>query len=132
MAARKSNKNSKDSKGFIKYIKIFWSIFLLGFVCVILFFLMASWGVFGKMPTFEQLENPDSNVATEIISSDGVTIGKFYLENRTPVKYADLPQHLVDALVSTRMSVFMSTRASMHAEQCALHLPLEEVVVQVL
>ncbi len=101
MAARKNTKKPNSNNGFFKYIKIFWSIFLIGLVSVVLFFLMASWGVFGKMPTFDQLENPDSNVATEIISSDGVTIGKFYLENRTPVKYADLPQNLVDALVAT-------------------------------
>ncbi|AXG73741.1 penicillin-binding protein [Flavobacterium arcticum] len=101
MATKKNTKSAKSSNGFFKYIKIFWSIFLIGLVSVVLFFLMASWGVFGKMPTFDQLENPDSNVATEIISSDGVTIGKFYLENRTPVKYADLPQNLVDALVAT-------------------------------
>ncbi|GGB77901.1 penicillin-binding protein 1A [Flavobacterium suaedae] len=62
---------------------------------------MASWGVFGKLPSFEQLENPEYNIATEIISSDGVTIGKFFAENRTPVKYSDLPQNLVNALVAT-------------------------------
>ncbi|MGV3461586.1 MAG: penicillin-binding protein 1A [Flavobacterium sp.] len=83
------------------YVRKFWKIFIIGFVSVIAFFLLASWGVFGRMPSFDQLENPDSNTATEIISSDGVTIGKFYLENRTPVKYADLPKHLVDALIAT-------------------------------
>jgi penicillin-binding protein 1A len=40
------------------------------------------------MPSFEDLENPDSNLATEIISTDGVTIGKFYNENRTSIKYS--------------------------------------------
>jgi penicillin-binding protein 1A len=68
---------------------------------VILFFLFASWGLFGSMPSFEDLENPESNLATEIISSDGETIGKFYNENRTAIKYSDLPKHLVDALVAT-------------------------------
>ena len=58
-------------------------------------------GLFGSMPSFEDLENPNSNLATEIISTDGVTIGKFYNENRTSIKYSDLPKHLVDALVST-------------------------------
>ena len=53
------------------------------------------------MPSFEDLENPESNLATEIISSDGVVLGKFYNENRTAIKYRDLPKHLVDALVST-------------------------------
>lgn len=99
MATNKSNNTAGNT--FFKYIKMFWTIFIVGFLSVILFFLLASWGALGHMPTFDQLENPDSNVATEIISSDGVTIGKFYLENRTPVKYADLPQHLVQALVAT-------------------------------
>lgn len=67
-----------------------------------IFFLFASWGLLGKMPAFEDLENPDSNIATEIIASDGVTIiGKYAIENRTPIAYEDLPKHLVDALVST-------------------------------
>ncbi|MGQ2983585.1 penicillin-binding protein 1A [Flavobacterium sp.] len=94
----KTNSNTED---YSKYVRKFWKIFGIGLLSVILFFLLASWGVFGAMPSFDQLENPDSNVATEIISSDGVTLGKFYLENRTPVKYADLPKHLVDALIST-------------------------------
>ena len=83
------------------YVRKFWKIFIIGFLSVIVFFLLASWGVFGAMPSFDELENPDSNTATEIISSDGETIGKFYMENRTPVKYADLPKHLVDALIAT-------------------------------
>ncbi|RZJ63236.1 MAG: penicillin-binding protein, partial [Flavobacterium sp.] len=93
--------NTAVTKNGSYYVKQFWKIFGIGFLSVLLFFLLASWGVFGKMPDFDALENPESNVATEIISSDGVTIGKFYLENRTPVKYADLPKHLVDALIAT-------------------------------
>ncbi|MEQ3691528.1 MAG: PBP1A family penicillin-binding protein [Flavobacterium sp.] len=94
-------KNQTNKQDFSKYIKNFWKLFLCGVIGVILLFLFASWGFFGEMPSFEKLENPDSNVATEIISSDGEVIGKFYAENRVPVKYADLPKHLVDALVAT-------------------------------
>jgi penicillin-binding protein 1A len=86
---------------FSKYIKVFWKTFIFTILGVILMFLFASWGFFGEMPSFEKLENPDSNVATEIISSDGEVIGKFYAENRVPVKYNDLPKHLIDALVAT-------------------------------
>lgn len=93
-----TNSKVKDIK---YYQRKFWKFFLYGMASIFLFFLLASWGVFGKMPSFEQLENPDSNLATEIISFDGVTLGKFYNENRTAVKYKDLPKHLVDALVST-------------------------------
>ncbi len=96
--AVKKNKYVKD----VSYYNFaFWKIFG-GFVLgIVLFFLLASWGVFGTMPTFEDLENPDSNLATEILSADGVTIGKFYNENRTMIRFSDLPKHLVDALVAT-------------------------------
>jgi len=98
MAVRKNNNTTKD----LNYYKWqFWKIFLYTVAGIFLFFILASWGVFGSMPSFEDLENPDSNLATEVISSDGVTIGKFYNENRTPIKYADLPKHLVDALIAT-------------------------------
>ncbi len=83
------------------YVRKFWKFFFYSLGGVILFFLLASWGFFGKMPSFDELENPDTNVATEIISSDGVVLGKFYKENRTPVKYQDLPKNLVNALVAT-------------------------------
>ncbi|WP_121964834.1 PBP1A family penicillin-binding protein [Myroides sp. N17-2] len=97
----KNKTGKKQPKTMKNYLKMFW-IGFFGFVAaVIFFFLCASWGVFGQMPTFDELENPASNVATEIISSDGKTIGKFYLENRVPIKYEDLPEYLVNALIST-------------------------------
>ena len=78
-----------------------WRIFGYTLGGILVFFLLAAWGIFGHMPDFEELENPNSSLATEVISSDGVTIGKFYNENRTSIKYQDLPKHLVDALIST-------------------------------
>ncbi|ALU25710.1 transglycosylase domain-containing protein [Myroides odoratimimus] len=93
--------DKKQPKSLRGYLKAFWILFLGMVAAVIFFFLCASWGVFGPMPTFDELENPASNVATEIISSDGKTIGKFYLENRVPVKYEDLPEYLVNALIAT-------------------------------
>ncbi|MBD3723871.1 MAG: penicillin-binding protein [Flavobacteriaceae bacterium] len=90
-----------ENSDFSKYVKTFWKIFFGGVGFVILLFLFASWGLLGSMPSFEKLENPDSNIATEIISSDGEVIGKFYAENRVPVKFQDLPPHLVNALVAT-------------------------------
>ncbi len=100
MATKKKN-NTQQVKDVSYYNKKFWRIFLYTMGGVFLIFLFASWGLFGSMPSFEDLENPESNLATEIISSDGETIGKFYNENRTAIKYSDLPKHLVDALVAT-------------------------------
>lgn len=93
--------NKQQNNEIKNYLKLFWKAFAGFLIAIVLFFLLASWGVFGDMPTFDELENPSSSVATEIISVDGKTIGKFYLENRVPVKYEDLPKHLVDALVAT-------------------------------
>ncbi|MDO5607782.1 MAG: transglycosylase domain-containing protein [Capnocytophaga sp.] len=80
----------------------FWRVFLGGIVFVLLLFLLASWGLFGEMPDFKRLENPETNLATEIIASDGKTLGKFYLDdNRTPIMFKDLPKQLINALVAT-------------------------------
>ncbi len=101
MAQKKTTQKTTVVKDITYYKKKFWKLFFYTLSGAFLFFLFASWGLFGAMPSFEDLENPESNLATEIISSDGVVLGKFYNENRTAIKYKDLPKHLVDALVST-------------------------------
>lgn len=101
MALKNNTKKISPVKDMKYYQKKFWKVFFYSIGGIFLFFLFASWGLFGKMPSFDDLENPNSNLATEIISSDGVTLGKFYNENRTAIKYKDLPKSLVDALVST-------------------------------
>lgn len=87
------------SKG--KWIRLFWSIYAAGVLCVALVFLLASWGAMGTMPSFEQLENPETDLATEVYSADGDIIGKYYFENRSPVTYNELSPDLVHALVAT-------------------------------
>ena len=57
--------------------------------------------LFGRMPNLKSLENPRSELASEIYSADGVLLGKYFRENRTPAEYEDLPQNLIDALVAT-------------------------------
>jgi len=92
----------KQKHRFFKFIKWFWIFFGSGLLAAILVFLLASWGAFGEMPEYEYLENPETNLATEFISADGETLGKLYLDdNRTPIDFKDLPDHLVNALVAT-------------------------------
>jgi penicillin-binding protein 1A len=100
---KKSPKTTENqNKEFRKYIWRFWQLLAVFLLAIVSVFVMASWGLFGELPTFEILENPKTNLATEIISSDGETLGKFYLDdNRTPVNYKELPEHLVEALVAT-------------------------------
>ena len=99
----KSKKISKAKAiDFSKYIRWFWITFLAGVLGVMLVFLLASWGAFGEMPDHTILENPRTNLASEVISSDGETLAKIYFrDNRTPVGYDELPKHLVDALIAT-------------------------------
>ncbi len=87
---------------FNKYVRGFWIIFISGVLGIfILFFLIAN-GHLGFMPTFDELENPESILASEIYSEDGVILDKyFYSENRSFIKYENLPQHLIDALIAT-------------------------------
>lgn len=94
-------KSKKDNDQFLKYIKRFWMTILGGILFIILLFLLASFGAFGPLPSFEELESPEKNTASEVISIDGKTLGKYAYENRTPVKYKDLPENLINALVAT-------------------------------
>ena len=93
--------SKKQTVNFKKYLIWFWGILLGGFTIVVFIFMFAYWGFLGALPTFKDLESPESNLATEIISSDGVTIGKYAKENRTPIKFSELPDNLVNALVAT-------------------------------
>ncbi|KAB1066841.1 penicillin-binding protein [Tamlana haliotis] len=103
----KAKKETTKVQNYSKYIRWMWILFLGGILSVVSLFLLASWGAFGEMPDHTVLENPKTNLATEIISSDGKTLGKFYFnDNRTPVSYDELPQQLVDALIATEDARF--------------------------
>ncbi|MFW6277232.1 MAG: transglycosylase domain-containing protein [Prolixibacteraceae bacterium] len=93
---------TEDKSKTKKYIIGFWIIFLTGILAVFLLFFLIAKGKMGFMPSFEELENPKSALATEIYSTDGKIIDKYFLhENRTYVDYNNLPQHLIDALIAT-------------------------------
>ncbi|WP_348824968.1 penicillin-binding protein 1A [Flavobacterium aestuarii] len=107
MAIKKNNPQTKNINKDVKYYaRKFWKVFFYGLGIIALFFLFASWGLFGSMPSFEDLENPDSNLATEVISSDGVILGKYFKQNRSQLKYSDLPKNLVQALIATEDARF--------------------------
>lgn len=84
-------------------VRIFWRIFLYGTLAVILLLVLINFGVFGKMPSLAQLENPSITLATEVFADDGTPMGKYFRDrgNRSYVKYGDISKHVVDALVAT-------------------------------
>jgi len=92
----------KSKKKFGKYLLIFWGLFLVPFVLAVVILFMASKGWIGQeLPSFEELENPKSNLASEVISSDQAILGKYYVENRTNIHYYDLNENIVQALKAT-------------------------------
>ena len=102
-------KKSSMPKKYKLYFYGFWIIFFSGIIGLAGMFYAASEGYLGEMPDFRQLENPKTNLATQIISSDNKVLGKFHFgENRIPIQFEDLPKNLVDALISTEDERFYS------------------------
>jgi penicillin-binding protein 1A len=107
--ASKARQGSSAGKAkFKKYIRIFWSIIGLGVLFTVILFMLISTGMLGYIPTFDELENPNSNLASEIYSEDGVLIGKYYVENRSNTRFSELDTNLVRALLSTEDIRFYS------------------------
>jgi len=85
-----------------RYRKILlWLIITSPFFGLFLLVNLTAIGVFGDLPTFEQLENPKNNLATEIISEDGIVLGKYFFENRSRASYNEIPENLINAFIST-------------------------------
>ena len=80
---------------------ILWLIVTSPFLGLFTLINLTSIGFFGSLPTFDQLENPKNNLATEIISEDGIVLGKYFFENRSRVKYNEIPENLINAFIST-------------------------------
>ena len=91
-----------------KAVKWLWVIVAAPFVVLFVMIGLIAAGAFGRLPTFEELENPKTNLATEIYSEDGKIIGQFFIESRSDVSYSELNDSLVAALVSTEDMRFYS------------------------
>jgi penicillin-binding protein 1A len=94
-------KKKKKGSGNERFLTRFWLIYFASLVLICLFFAGIANNLFGPLPSFEELENPKTNLATEIYSSDNKLIGTYYIENRSNVEFSELPPHLVNALLAT-------------------------------
>ncbi len=93
-----------------KAVRIFWRLFFVGLGSFILLIILANFGVFGKMPSLSDLENPSILQASELYADDGTLMGKYYREkgNRSNVKYRDISPYVIDALIATEDERFYS------------------------
>ena len=95
-----NNSKNKPTEGKSKAVKNLWVIFGSVLLFIILFFFCVAVGIFGKMPSFDELENPRTNLATEIYSADGKLLGSYFVENRSNVRYSELSHYMPEALIS--------------------------------
>ncbi len=84
-----------------KAVKILWRTFFAGLALFILIILLANWGLLGKMPSIEELQNPSASLASQVYADDGTIMGKYYLQDRLNVNYKDISPYIIQALVST-------------------------------
>ena len=105
-----------------KAVKFFWRLFLIGFGSFVLLVVLANFGVFGKMPSLKDLENPSIQQASEVYAIDGTLMGKYYTErgNRSSVKYRDISPNIINALIATEDERFydhsgIDTRSTLRA-----------------
>jgi penicillin-binding protein 1A len=97
-------KNSpQDTK---RYNWMIWKFVISIFVFIVLLFTLTAFGVFGKLPSFRDLENPKSNQASEVYSSDNHVLGSYYVQNRSNVNYKEISPNVINALVATEDSRF--------------------------
>lgn len=99
-AIRKRLANGK----YYRLISFIWKSTIYGTAAFLIYLIGVNlnlFWLFGQMPDIDDLDNPKSELASEIISADGKVIGKFFYENRSPVDFEELPAHLIDALIAT-------------------------------
>ena len=104
MTTRQKTAEPQPKPIYPKLASTLWMLFVGGFVAFILYVYAVSinfLNLFGEMPNLRTLENPKSELASELYSADNELLGKYFRENRSPVDYDDLPENLINALVAT-------------------------------
>ena len=82
-----TTKKSNKTKLIVKWL---WMVAMAPIAILALMLSLTAIGAFGRMPSFEELENPKSNLATEVYADNGQAIGSFFVQNRSYVQYSDL------------------------------------------
>lgn len=96
-----SDKAKKPKGSNRKFALLFWLLVLVAPFFIYLFFWLINVGTIGQLPSFEELENPKSLLASEIISADQQTLGTYFKENRSNVNYNQISPFVINALVAT-------------------------------
>ncbi len=83
------------------FLAVLWGLFALPLLILVVIFTLISAGKMGFMPSFEDLENPQNNLASQVFSADGELLGHYFLQNRIYVEFDELSDNVVNALLAT-------------------------------
>lgn len=84
-----------------KAVRVFWKLFFIAWAVLIVFLVAVNFGIFGKLPSLVELENPSMLSSSEIYAADGSLMGKYYTKDRINVGYNDISQNVIKALIAT-------------------------------
>src|SRR5688572_1307060 len=109
MSEKKQTNTSKPLNKYQKLASWLWSVFGFGLVGFMVYLFLVNINflfLFGASPSLDKLENPRTEQASELYTADGILIGKYFRENRSPVKYEKISPMLIKALVATEDARF--------------------------
>jgi len=98
--------DNPDKKRFKTYVRVFWALVITPLLLLLILSVGTASGLFGKLPSFEELENPQTYLSSEVYSSDGQLIGKYYIQNRSNIQYKDISPYVINGLVATEDARF--------------------------
>ncbi len=99
---KKTNKKTNRTSLTTKWMLWLWGLLVAGILAIVVVFWMITKGMLGYLPPLDELQNPKNKFATEIISADMQSLGRFYRnENRVSVEYTDISPYMIDALIAT-------------------------------
>jgi penicillin-binding protein 1A len=103
----KTAKEIQEKRGSLyqKLVKVIWGGAILGAIGIAIFFFALS---FSDLPTFEELENPKNNLASEVYAANDEVLGRYFIENRIPVDFDQISEHTINALLATEDERYMS------------------------
>jgi penicillin-binding protein 1A len=101
-------RNELTNEEISRYNTRFWKIVIGSVAFVAIFILSIGLGLFGPLPSFRDIEHPQSNLASAIIASDGVELGGYFVQNRSSIRYDQISPNVINALIATEDKRFYS------------------------
>lgn len=104
---KRKGRKKKSKKNILIFL---WKFAAVSFLLGTLFFLLVFFGIFGPVPSKYQLQQINTPIASEVLSAEGKVLGRYYIENRSNVRFKDISKNVIDALIATEDARFYEHR----------------------